>query len=122
MRVHEFRELGEDLHDLVRTLSAGSHHDDVSVTLLCDGVLEHGLSASERTRDEARTSLCDRVEGVNDADTCFHDSVRSRFFLVAFDCHFHRPFLSHGDFHILAFGIGQHCDDLVNIVFALFND
>ena len=122
MRVDQLREFSEDFHNFVGTLSAGCHHDDVCITLLCDCVLKHSLAASERTRDKARTTFCDRVEGVNDADTCFHDSVRSRFFLVAFDCHFHRPFLGHGDFHILAFGIGQHCDDLVNIVFALFND
>ena len=122
MRVDQLREFSEDFHNLVRTLSAGCHHDDVCITLLCDRVLEHGLAASERTRDEARTSLCDRVEGVDDADTGFHDSVRPRFFLVSFDCNFHRPFLGHGNFNILAFSIGQHCDDLVNIVFALFND
>ena len=74
MRVDEFREFGEDFHNLVCTLSAGCHHDDLCVTLFCNGVLEHCLAAAERTRDEARTSLCNKVESVDYADSRLHNS------------------------------------------------
>ena len=74
MRVDEFRELCEDFHNLVRTLTAGSHYDNLSVTLFCYGMLKHGRAAAERTGDEARTALCDRVESVDRTHSCLHDA------------------------------------------------
>ena len=118
MRVNEFRELGKDFHDLVRTLSAGCHHDDVGITLLCNRVLKHSLSATERTRNEACTAFGDRIESVNDSDTCLHDSVRPRFLLVALDSHFHRPFLNHCNRNFLAILVNKHSNSMVNVILS----
>ena len=118
MRVDEFRELGEDFHDLVGTLSAGCHHDNVGVTLLGDGVLEHGLSASERSRDEACTALGDRVEGVDYPDSGLHYPVRPWLLDIVFDCYLCRPFLNHCHVHVLAFGIGEYRYGMVDIVLS----
>ena len=73
MWVDEFREFSKDFHNLVRTFTAGCHDDHVGITLLCDCVLKHCLSASERPRNEACTSLCDRVECVDGTNTGLHD-------------------------------------------------
>ena len=116
MRIDQFRELGEDLHDLIRTLAARSHHDDIRITLLGYRMLKHSLAAAERSRDEARTAFGNRIERVNDPDTCFHDPVRSRLLLIGFHSHLYRPFLYHRHRHIIALRIGQHSHSVVDIV------
>ena len=118
MRVDKFREFREDFHDLVRTLTAGCHHDDVGITLLRNRMLKHRLSATERSRDEARTAFGNRIQRVNDSDSGFHDLVRPRLFLVAFDSHFHRPFLYHRDRHVFTAFIGKDSYRMVDIVLS----
>ena len=118
MRVYEFREFSKDFHYLVRTLSAGSHHNYVSGSLLGYSVLEHGLAASERTRDEARTAFGYRVESVDDAHARFHNLLRTRFLAVALHGHLDRPFLHHSYIVLSAFGIDQHRNCLVYVVLS----
>ena len=122
VRVDELRELGEDLHDLVGALSAGGHHDHVGLALLGDGVLEHGLAASERSRDESGAALGDRVEGVDAADAGLHDLLWPWFLLVGLDGDLDRPFLGHRDVGVLTVGIGQHRDNHIDVVLAGLGD
>ena len=66
MRIDQFREFSEYLHDLVGSLTAGCHDYDICLSLLCDRMLENGLSATERTGDETCTAFGDRIEGIYD--------------------------------------------------------
>ena len=130
VRVDQFREFGEDLHDLVRPFAAGGHDDDVGVALLGDGVLEDGLSATERTRDEPGAAFGDRIEGIDDADARLHDPGRTGFLAVALDRNLDGPFLDHRDRDLFSVGVdedryrridgvGPGCDDGFDGVFAL---
>ena len=121
MFVFKFRELGEDLHHLVSTLSACRHDDDVGVSLFCQGMLKHRLAASERSRDEARATFRDRVQCVDTADACLHHLVWTRFLDVSAHSHLHRPFLCHRDVDIFAVGICQDSDGVVDFILSGFS-
>ena len=116
MRVYELREFGEDFHNLVRTLAACCHDDDVGISLLGDGVLKNCLSAAERSRDKSGTAFGNRVEGIDDSYSGLHDTVRTRFLLVSLDCNFDRPFLGHGDRNLSAFLVDKGSDDGIYII------
>ena len=110
MFVFQFRELCENLHHLVSTLSACRHDDDVGVGLFSECMLKHCLAASERSRDEARAAFRDRIQCVDAAYACLHHLERTRFLDVASDSDFHRPFLHHIDVDVFTFSIRQNCD------------
>ncbi len=65
MGVVQMGKLRENLHHLVGTLAASDHDDDVGLGLLGDGMLQHRLSRTERPRDESRTAVGYRVEGID---------------------------------------------------------
>ena len=116
MGVHQFGELGEDFHNLVGTLTAGCDDYDVGLGLLRDGVLKHGLTRSKGTRDEARTTLYDGVEGVDGAHTRFQQLEGTGFLLVVGHCELHRPVLYHIHLHFVALLVLEHSDGVVNLV------
>ena len=118
VRVDQFRELGKDLHHLVGALTTGGHHDYLGVALLGDGVLQHGLAAAERARDEAGTAFGNRVEGIHTADARLHNAIRTGFLHVAAHSHFHGPFLHHRDLVLLALRVGEHGHRIVDLVIA----
>ena len=118
MRIDKFREFREYLDDLVGTFAAGCHHDHVGLSLLCNRMLEDGLSAAERTRDEARSAFSNRVEGVDHPDSRLHDLLRPRLFLVGLHCHLYRPSLDHRDVDILSVSSGQDSYRVVDLVRA----
>ena len=122
MRVDEFGELREDFHHLVCTLTAGGHHDNVGVSLLCDCMLENGLSAAERPRDEACAALSDRIQGVDYTDTGLHDALRTGFFAVILNRNLDGPLLRHRHRDFFAFIIDEDCDYRVDIVLSGFLD
>ena len=116
VRVDQFRELREDFHDLVGTFAAGGHDDNVGFALLGDGVLENGLSAAERTRDEAGAAFRDRIEGVDDTHARLHDLLRTRFLAIGLDGHLDRPFLGHGHRDVFPVCVQEDGDDMVDVV------
>ena len=122
MRVIEFRELGEGLHDLVGTLTAGSDDDDVRFGLFGDGVLEDCLTGTERTWDKACTTLAKRVSCIDGTYACLEQFEWTRFFAVRQDCFLHRPFLNHSYFMVVTFCIGQNRHHLVDSVLTGFCD
>ena len=97
MRVFEFRELGEDFHNLIGTFTAGGDDYDVSLSLLGDGVLQHRLTRTEGTGDEARTTLDDGVEGVDSTDAGLKEFEGTGLFLVVRHSELHGPVLNHVD-------------------------
>ena len=122
MRVDQFGEFGEYLHDLVGPLATCGHHNDISLALLCDGMLENGLSAAERPGDESGTAFGDGIEGVDAPHSGLHDPLRPGFLLIGLDRDLHRPFLGHGHIVGLAGVIGQHGDHHVDVVTSFRND
>ena len=122
MRIDKLREFREDLHDFIGTLAAGRHDDDIGLSLLGNGVLEHGLAAAERPGDKARTALGDGIERIDDTNACLHDLERPGLLLVTLDGDLDGPFLCHGHINILAVFAGEDCDDLVYVVLSGFYD
>ena len=118
MRIDKLREFREDLHDFIGTLAAGRHDDDVGLSLLGNGVLEHGLAATERPGDKARTALGDGIERIDDTNACLHDLEWPRLLLVTLDGDLDRPFLGHGHFDVLAVFAGEDCNGLVDVVLS----
>ena len=122
MRVIEFRELGEGFYDLVGTLTAGSDDHDVSLGLLTDSVLQHGLTCTERTVNESCTSLANRVSRIDGTYTGLQQFERTRFALVSSDGFLHRPLLHHCNLLLIAVGIGQHGYRVVDGVLSFFDN
>ncbi len=122
MWVDELRELSEYLHDLVGAFSAGSHHDHIGLSLLGNCMLEHGLAAAERSRNESGAAFSDRIERVNAADSSLHDLLWPWFFLIGLDSDLNRPFLSHRDEMVLTICTSQHSDHHVDVVLASLCD
>ena len=122
MGVDKFGEFREDFHNLVCTLTAGCHDDDIGISLFCNCMLENGLSAAERSGNEAGAAFCDWIESVNYANAGFHDAVRTGFFTVIPDCNLDGPFLGHGNWDIFAFLIDEDCDLSVDIVLSRLLD
>ena len=118
MFVFQFGELGEDFHDLVGTLAAGRHDDDVGIGLLGKGVLQHGLAASERSGDEARAAFGNGIERVDGAHTRLHHLEGTRFLHIATHGHLDGPFLHHHHLHLLAFRVGQRGNGVGDFVLA----
>ena len=114
--VFQFRKLNEDFHNLVSTLTAGSHNYDVGIGLFWDSVLEHSFTSTERTRDETSTTFNDRVGSVDSTHTSFQQAERTWFFCVYVDSLFHRPFLNHIDIMVVAICVGNHGDSVVDCV------
>ena len=81
-------------------------------------MLDNGLTAAERTRNKSRTSLGDRVEGINGSYARLHNSEGTRFLLIPLNCHFYRPFLAHCNFMLFSFGICENCNGIVDSVRA----
>ena len=122
MRVDQLGELLEDFDHLVGALAARHHDDHVGVGLLRNGVLEHGLARSERPRDKARTTLGHRVEGVDRTHAGLHDARRAGFLRIAAHGLLHGPFLHHRHLVVAAFGVGQDCHRVGDLVFARLGD
>ena len=122
MWVFQFRELGKGLHYLVCTLTAGSDNHNVCLCLLRDRVLEHGLTCTERTRDKSCTTLADWVSGVDCAHTCLKQLEWTWFALVCQYWLLHWPLLYHGHIVVIALGVSQDSDGVVNLVLASSHD
>ena len=60
--IDQLGELFENLDHLVGTLAAGHDDNYVGIGLLRNRMLEHRLARTERSGDEARTALGQRVE------------------------------------------------------------
>ena len=119
MGVDQLRELREDLHHLIRTLTAGRDDHDVGFSLLRDRMLQHRLSCTEGTRDKACTTLNDGVHRINRADTCLQQLEGAGFLTVAGDRPLHRPLLHHGHLHLRTIRIGQDSHRVINGICAL---
>ena len=85
-------------------------------------MLEDGLTGTERTGDEACTTLAKRVSRVDGTHACLEEFEWTRFLAVREDGFLHRPFLNHGHFMIHAFSIGQNRHHFIDGVLAGFGD
>ena len=122
MGVDEFGELGEDFYHLVGTLTAGCDDYDVGLGLLRDSVLEHGLTGTEGTRDEACTTLNDGVHGVDNTYTGLEQLEGTGFVHVVGHGHLYGPTLNHVHLYLLAILVGEHGDSVLDSVLAFSHD
>ncbi len=120
--IHQLGELLEDLHHLVGALAAGHDDDDIGLGLLRNGVLKHRLAGTERTGNEARTALGQRVEGVDGAHAGLHHARGARLLGIAADGLLHGPLLHHRNRMVLAGGIGHDGHRVGHLVLALRHD
>ena len=119
MRVYELRKIGEDLHHLVGSLSAGSHNYHFCISLTGDCVLEYCFSASEGAGDKAGASLRNGVEGVHTAYSGLHHAVGTWLFDIPADSNFDRPLLDHCHFALFAFRVREDCYGIIYLVVPL---
>ena len=122
MWVNQFWEFREDFHHLVGTLTTGSDNHDVCLSLLRDSVLQHRLTRTERTWDEARTAFHDGVECVNRAHTCLQQLEGAWFLLIVRHGKLHWPVLHHIHLHLSAVLLLEHSHHIVNLIFAGSHD
>ena len=122
MGVNELGELGEDLYYLIGTLTAGSDDHDIGLGLLRDSVLEHGLTGTEGTRDEACTTLYDGVHGIDNTYACLEQLEGTGFVHIVGHGHLHGPTLNHVHLHVVALLIGEHGDSVLNGILAFSHD
>ena len=118
MWVFEFGELGEDFHHFIGTLTAGSDDHDVGFGLLGDGVLQHCLTRTEGTGDEARATLYDGVKGIDGADAGLQELEGTRLLLVVRHGELYGPVLNHVDVQVRAVLKGEGGDGVINLVLS----
>ena len=122
MGIDKFGEFGEDFNHLVGTLTTGRHNDYFGITLLCNGVLEHGLPTSERTGDKSRASFSDGIESIYHPYTCFHYAIGAWLLDISSDCNLYRPFLDHCDDVLFTLSINQDGHLVVNFIIPFGSD
>ena len=66
VRIGEFREAFQDVHQFVAALAATDEDDDIGVRPTGDLLLDHGLACAEGTRYGGAPALHQREEGVED--------------------------------------------------------
>ena len=116
--IDQFGELLKDLDHLVGTLAAGHDDNYVGIGLLRDRVLKHRLTRTERSGDEARTALGQRVESVDGPHARLHDARGARLLPVTAHGLLHGPPLNHRNIVIPTVGIGDDGDRVRNLVLS----
>ena len=81
-------------------------------------MLKHGLTSTERTGDEACTTLYNRVEGINCTHTGLEQLEWTWFLLVVAHGNTYWPFLNHVELFLLALLVCNHRNSISNLVLS----
>ena len=110
LRVSQLRELVQNVRHLISTLSASDIDDDIRLCPFCKLMLDHSLSASERSGHCSNTAFCDREERIDHALSCHQRHLRRKFLLIRASAA-HRPLLHECELFVAIF-CSHHCHNL----------
>ena len=81
-------------------------------------MLQHGLTAAERSRNKASAAFRDGIQCVDGTHTRLHHFERTRFLDIAAHGHLDGPFLGHVHLHFLTFLVGQRGNGVGDFVLS----
>ena len=106
LRVFQFRKLVQNVCHLISTLSASEIHNDICFRPFCKLMLDHCLTASERSRHCCHTAFCDREKRIDHSLSCYKRHLWRKFLFIRTSTA-NRPFLHQCQFSVSVFRLND---------------